>query len=142
MKTSEEEKNNCLTVRWTGNPYTTTFFSFHLWCLTDFTSSPHTIPTVLEHNPLQSLAPCRVSVPGAPILQPWDTMSRIKAVLGSVCGRVRSSFGIAQPPQRNHPLSPLHESLHRRAKRDPEAEMLSLQSFLRKGVSLGYVGSI
>ena len=29
-----------------------------------------------------------------------------------------------------------------RAKRDPEAKMLSLQSFLRKGVSLGHVGSI
>jgi len=27
-----------------------------------------------------------------------------------------------------------------RAKRDPEAKMLSLQSFLRKGVSLGHVG--
>ena len=26
------------------------------------------------------------------------------------------------------------------ASRDPEAKMLSLQSFLRKGVSLGYVG--
>ena len=33
----------------------------------------------------------------------------------------------------------LHEPLHWKAKRDPEAEMLSLQSFLRKGVSLGYV---
>ena len=29
---------------------------------------------------------------------------------------------------------------HWRAKRDPKAEMLSLQSFLRKGVALGYVG--
>ena len=29
-----------------------------------------------------------------------------------------------------------------RAKRDPEAKMLSLQSFPRKGVSLGYVGRI
>jgi len=30
--------------------------------------------------------------------------------------------------------------LHWRAKRDAKAKMLSLQSFLRKGVSLGYVG--
>jgi len=33
-------------------------------------------------------------------------------------------------------------NLHRRAKRDPKAKMLYLQSFLRKGVSLGYVGRI
>ena len=40
-----------------------------------------------------------------------------------------------------HPThSPLHEPLYWRAKRDPKAKMLSLQSFLRKGVSLGYVG--
>ena len=38
--------------------------------------------------------------------------------------------------------SPLHDPLHWRAKRDPKAKMLSLQSFLRKGVSLAYVGSI
>ena len=36
----------------------------------------------------------------------------------------------------------VHEPLHWRAKRDPNAYMLSLQSFLRKGVSLGYVGRI
>ena len=46
------------------------------------------------------------------------------------------------PPQQNRPLFPLHEPLHWKAKRDPKAKMLSLQSFLRKGVSLGYVGSI
>ena len=44
------------------------------------------------------------------------------------------------PPQQKRPLSPLHEPLHWRAKRGPKAEMLSLQSFLRKGMSLGYVG--
>ena len=49
-------------------------------------------------------------------------------------------FGLTQTPQENHPLSPLHEPLHWRAKRDPKAKMLSLQSFLRKGVSLAYVG--
>jgi hypothetical protein len=38
--------------------------------------------------------------------------------------------------------SPLHEPLHWEAKRDPKAKMLYLQSFLRKGVSLGYVGRI
>ena len=32
------------------------------------------------------------------------------------------------------------EPLHRRAKRDAKAKMLFPQSFLRKGVSLGYVG--
>ena len=38
---------------------------------------------------------------------------------------------------KDHPLSPLHEPLHWRAKRDPKAKMPSLQSFLRKGVSFG-----
>ena len=48
--------------------------------------------------------------------------------------------GLTQTPEQNHPLSPPHEPLHWRAKRDPKAKMLDLQSFLRKGVSLGYVG--
>ena len=43
-------------------------------------------------------------------------------------------------PQQSHPLSPPHEPLHRRAKRDPKAKMLYLQSFLRTSVSLGHVG--
>jgi hypothetical protein len=73
------------------------------------------------------------------MLQPWDTMSLLKADLGSVRGRARSS-GLTQPPQQSHPLSPLHEPLQWRAKRDPKAKMLSLQSFLRNGVSLGYGG--
>ena len=34
------------------------------------------------------------------------------------------------------------EPLHWRAKSDPKAKMLYLQSFPRKGVSLGYVGRI
>ena len=74
---------------------------------------------------------------GALILQLRDTMSLIMADLGSVCARVRSYLGLAQPPQQNHPLSPLHEPLHWRAKRDPKAKMLSLQSFLREGRVVG-----
>ena len=50
-------------------------------------------------------------------------------------------MGELQTPQQSHPLSPLHEPLHKRAKRDPNAKILSLQFFLRKGVSSGYVGS-
>ena len=38
------------------------------------------------------------------------------------------------------PLSPLREPLRWKAERDPNAKMLFLQSFLRKGVSSGYVG--
>ncbi len=75
-------------------------------------------------------------------LQPWDTMSLIEADLGLVCVRARSYFGSNQTPQEDHPVPPLHEPLHWRAKRDPKAHMLSLQSFLRKGVVLAYVGSI
>ena len=71
------------------------------------------------------------------MLQPWDAMSPIKAALGSVCLRVRSYFGIAQLPQQSHPLSPLHEPLHWRAKRDPKAYFFSLQSFLREGRVVG-----
>ena len=44
--------------------------------------------------------------------------------------------------RQNRPLSPLHEPLHLKAKRHLKAKTISLQSFLWKGVSLGYVGSI
>ena len=50
--------------------------------------------------------------------------------------------GLFKTPQQSHPLSPVHDPLHWRAKRDPKASMLSLQSFLRKGVSLSYVGRL
>ena len=56
------------------------------------------------------------------------------------CVRERGPIGLTQTPQQSHPLSPLHEPLHWRAKRDPKAKMLFLQSLLRKGVSLRYVG--
>ena len=49
-------------------------------------------------------------------------------------------FGLTQTPQQSHPLSLQHEPLHGRAKGDPKAQMLDLESFLRKGVSLGHVG--
>ena len=42
-----------------------------------------------------------------------------------------------QTPQQSHPLSPLHEPLLWRAKRDPKAYMLSLQSFPREGRVVG-----
>ena len=65
----------------------------------------------------------------APKLQPWDTMSLIKAGLWfGVCsvsmGAISHTF---THPKRANPLSPLHEPLHWRAKRDPKANMLSLQ---------------
>jgi len=47
-----------------------------------------------------------------------------------------------RPPTRAPGASASWGTLIRRAKRDPEANMLSLQSFLRKGLSLGYVGRI
>ena len=76
------------------------------------------------------------------ILQPRYTMSLTKADFGLVCRRVRSSFGTAQPPRPNRPLSPLLEHLHWGAQRDTTARMLFLQTFLGRGVSSGYVGSI
>ena len=74
---------------------------------------------------------------GALILQPRDTMSLIKADLGSVCVFERDLLDQLKTPQQNHPLSPLHEPLQWRAKRDPKAQMLSLQSFLREGRVVG-----
>ena len=68
------------------------------------------------------------------MLQPWDTMSLID--LGLMCVRTRAS-GVTQTPQQSRPLSPLHEPLQRRAKCDPKAKMLSLQSFLREGRVVG-----
>ena len=47
-----------------------------------------------------------------------------------------------EPKEQSHPLSPLHEPLHGRAKRDPKAKKLYLQSFLRKCVSLAMLGEI
>jgi hypothetical protein len=89
-------------------------------------------PGYLFPTPLERTSPCGVSVVGAFILQPWDAMSLIKADLGSVRGRARSS-GSTQTPQQSHPSSPLHEPLHWKAKRDPKAdpkaEMLFLQIF-------------
>ena len=57
---------------------------------------------------------------GALILQLRDTMSLRSADLGSVCVRARAP-GLTQTPQQSQPLSPLHEPLHWRAKRDPKA---------------------
>ena len=45
--------------------------------------------------------------------------------------------GPKKHPNRGATHYPVHEPLHRRAKRDPKAKMVSLQSFPRKGVSLG-----
>ena len=73
------------------------------------------------------------------MLQPWDTMSLIKADLGLVCGRVRST-GSTRAPQENHHLSPFHEPLHWRAQCDPKATNLSLQILSTEGrvVGLGW----
>ena len=70
------------------------------------------------------------------MLRPWDTMSLRTADLGVVCVRARAP-GLTQTPQQSHPLSPLHEPLHWRAKRDPKAQMISLQSSLREGRVVG-----
>ena len=76
--------------------------TFHLWCLTDFTSPPHTIPLTLWG----------IRAWSSYVLQPWDTMSLRTADLGSMCVRARSCFGLTQTPQQSHPLSPLREPLH------------------------------
>ena len=49
-------------------------------------------------------------------------LKAIKADLGSVCvSEHGNQLVYLHPPQQNHPLSPLHEPLHWRAKRDPKA---------------------
>jgi len=106
------------------------FSSFHLWSLTDSTSPPHTIPLTLY----------LVGYPWLKlILQLRNTMSLRTADLGSVCVRARPEwFNLNTPTE--PPTIPSARASAWRAKRDPEAKMLSLQSFLRKGVSLGHVG--
>ena len=73
------------------------------------------------------------------MLQPWETMSLIKD-LGSVRGRARAHLGSLKHPNRATHY-PLYTSLCTgELNAILEAKMLSLQSFLRKGVSLGHVG--
>jgi len=50
--------------------------------------------------------------------------------------QIEARAGASQQP----PTIPSTRASAWRAKRDPEAKLLSLQSFLRKGVSLGHVG--
>ena len=88
-----------------------------------FTFGTRLIAPTPTHNP-SYLVPCGISMAGALILQSRDTMSLIKADLGSVCVRARAP-GLTQTPQQSHPLSPLHEHLHWRAKRDPKAKICS-----------------
>ena len=102
-------------------------FTGKLWLEESASLKRHLISPTPRHNP-SHLVPCGISMAGARILQLRDTMSLIEADLGSVCGRVRSYFGITRPPQQNRSLSPLHEPLHWKAKRDPKAKMLSLCS--------------
>ena len=68
-------------------------------------------------------------------------MSLKTADLCSLCVASEILLGLLKCLNRT---SPLHEPLHWKAKRDPKANMLSLmlylQSFLRKNVSMGYVG--
>ena len=86
----------------------------HLWYPTDLTHL--SIHTILHR------VPCGISMAGALILQLRDTMSLRKANLGLVCvSEHENQLVCLRPPQQNHPLSPLHEPLHWRAKRYPKA---------------------
>ena len=58
----------------------------------------------------------------------------------AVLGAVAVSYERGTPVQLLY--AAIHEPVHWRAEHDPKAEMLYLQSFPRKGVSLGYVGRI
>jgi len=73
-------------------------------------------------------------------------MSEVPLYLSTFCAQTFTAFSSAKRLMRNFHSVAWHnwnsEPLHWRAKRDPEAKMLSLQSFLRRGVSLGYGGSI
>jgi len=75
---------------------------------------------------------------GAFILQLQDTMSLINADLGSVCVSEHGNQLVClHPPQQSHPLSPLHEPLHWRAKRDPKANMLLFAVLSKEGRVVG-----
>jgi hypothetical protein len=72
---------------------------------------------------------------GSPALKSWiggsGCGSAAKVSMGVEFDCIIVRFAVSQCPT---------EPLHWRAKRDPKAKMLFLQSFLLKGVSLGYVG--
>ena len=63
-------------------------------------------------------------------------------VLLSLSRASRGQSFQATQRQQSHPLSPLHEPLHGELNAIRKQKMLSLQSFLRKGMPLGYVGRI
>ena len=89
------------------------------------------------HHP-SHLVHCGISMVGGFILQLRDTMSLIKADLGSACVSEHGNQRVClHPTQQNQPVSPLHEPLHWRAKRNPKACMRSLQSFLREESVVG-----
>ena len=69
------------------------------------------------------------------MLQPWDTMS-LRLGLG-VCASAGPWLNSNTPTE--PPSIPSNEPLHGRAKRDPKAKMLYVQTFLETGVSLGHV---
>ena len=108
-----------------------------MWCQACFTFRIQLTPPPHAHNP----SPCGVSVRGALILQPWDTMSLIKADLGSVCVRARPS-GLTRAPQQSRPLSSLHEPLHWRAKRDPKAKCFLCSHFYGRAFLWAELGEI
>ena len=60
-----------------------------------------------------------------------------KDLKDSVCVRARSC-GSTPTPQQSQPLCPLHEPLHWRAKRDPEAKMLSRPLVVLGGWAFSY----
>ncbi|KAJ1472749.1 hypothetical protein T484DRAFT_1974656 [Baffinella frigidus] len=81
-----------------------------------------------------------VVVPHHVIPATRDTIRLSRCQVSLLRRRATVVPGCIRRREEDHPLSPLHEHLHWRAKRDPKAKMLSLQSFLRKGVALAYVG--
>jgi hypothetical protein len=73
------------------------------------------------------------------MLQPWDGMSLITANLGSGCVASGPVWVNSNTPTKPPFISSARASALESETRS-ESKMLSLQSFLRKGVSLGYVG--
>ena len=109
----------------------------HTSPLSSLTSDELILHLTPPKNP-SHLVPCGISMVGTLVLPIRDSMSLIKADLGSACvSEHRNKLVCLHPPQQNHPLSPLHEPLHWRVKRDPKALMLSLQSFQREGRVVG-----
>ena len=74
----------------------------------------------------------------------WNMLTNTpKVVISSpLSGLLRDQSLSAQPPQQSRPLSPLHELLHWRAKRDPKAKCFLCSPFYGRACRWAVLGEL